>query len=520
MMLPVRPPSVRLPLLAVFALGVLRAGASPQVVAADASTLPPASPWPWTFSGARAVPGADGGLDVALVAGAGGSAGDADLLLSFDGDAPTDDAGRWSVKATGPFERSPADQARFGEGAGVFRAPQTRLTLLPEGSGLFAPGVPGGDFTLEFWLKPTRAESGEIIFLWKASRQAGRTWQAQQVSALILRNRMSFGFIDFFWDPSGKETSLTLQGADVVVPGRWSHHLVRYDSATGLVEYLMDGKPSAMAYATSAGRQGGTVFVPVTGSSGKLELGSNYTGLMDEFRLTPGFVETPALVRYPASGGTALSPVFDLGGTNASLLSIAVDTVLPGEAAVQCWYRVADEWAGWNDRSPSWVPFSPGATLSQAALPGYAPVPGLPPRGRYVQVRLDLYPDAAGERSPLVRSLAFRYEPDPPPPPPPSLSATPGDGAIHLLWTPVGEADVEGYVIYYGYASGDYFGSDAVQGPSPVYVRGAGLSTFSLTGLANGRLYFVAVAAYDSARPPHLGDFSREVTARPSRVSP
>jgi hypothetical protein len=33
-------------------------------------------------------------------------------------------------------------------------------------------------------------------------------------------------------------------------------------------------------------------------------------------------------------------------------------------------------------------------------------------------------------------------------------------------------------------------------------------------------LYFIAVAAIDGAQPPHIGEFSREITARPSRVLP
>jgi hypothetical protein len=75
-------------------------------------------------------------------------------------------------------------------------------------------------------------------------------------------------------------------------------------------------------------------------------------------------------------------------------------------------------------------------------------------------------------------------------------------------------------MLYYGYAPGDYFGGDAAEGSSPVVIPGADSSSALLTGLTNGRLYYVAVAGFDAADPPHVGDFSREVTARPSRISP
>ena len=122
---------------------------------------------------------------------------------------------------------------------------------------------------------------------------------------------------------------------------------------------------------------------------------------------------------------------------------------------------------------------------------------------------MELFPDAQGERSPVISSIHVRFEPDTPPPPPSGVNAVPGNGRITVRWSRVTESDVRGYVVYYGNSSGDYFGTGAVEGPSP-----------ALNGLKNGLLYFIAVAAIDGAQPPHIGEFSREITARPSRVSP
>lgn len=479
----------------------------------DAATVIGSSPYQWLHDGTERVEGPSG-PELALSPAASGIDQSTDLLLTFDdmssGGEPIESTGRWSVKTMGPYEQSTA--SRFGAGAGVFRAPTTKLTLEPVSSTLFSPELPMGDFSLEFWLKPTRADSGEIIMMWKATRRSGKAWLSQQVSCVILRNRIVFGFLNFFANPSGAETMISLQGTSVLVPGVWSHHLVRFDSGTGMVEYLMNGKTEAVAYATSTKKQPGTVFNPISGSSGRLDLAQNYTGMIDDFQLSSSFIEQPMMARYRPAGGMIVSPIIDLGATNSAINGIDAHTRIPGESAIHWSYRAADSSVGWQEDSPAWIPFTPGMRFESTS--------GTVSRGRYIQLRLMLYPDASGEQSPSVGAITIRYQPDELPSPPSTVRATSGDGRITVRWSSVSESDVRGYVVYYGLAAGDYFGTGSTEGSSPVFVKGAGSTSLTLNGLKNGTLYFIAVAAYDDATPPHIGEFSREISARPSRVSP
>ena len=62
-----------------------------------------------------------------------------------------------------------------------------------------------------------------------------------------------------------------------------------------------------------------------------------------------------------------------------------------------------------------------------------------------------------------------------------------------LSWSASSSADVVGYRVYHGSASGSY-----------VQSRGAGANTgatttYTVTGLTAGRTYFFAVTAYDAA---------------------
>jgi len=73
---------------------------------------------------------------------------------------------------------------------------------------------------------------------------------------------------------------------------------------------------------------------------------------------------------------------------------------------------------------------------------------------------------------------------------------------------------VRGYLVYYGTSPGNYHGTGAGRGPSPIDAGSA--TELDLEGLENGRLYFFAVVCYDSTDPPHRSAFSVEVSARPS----
>lgn len=204
-----------------------------------------------------------------------------------------------------------------------------------------------------------------------------------------------------------------------------------------------------------------------------------------------------------------ISHPLDLGYTNSRLSRIVpvVHTVLEGKVPpqIQFFVRVSDNPYQWNETDDSsWLPIEMGKDLGSRF------------RGRYVQIKAWLYPSDTGLSAPILQELQIYFEPDLPPPPPSIVQAIPQDGAVLLQWKPSPDRDVAGYVVYYGTASGEYFGTDAALGVSPINV---GLRTqILIDGLQNGRVYYFAIAAYDRADPPHIGEFSREIAARPLRM--
>jgi hypothetical protein len=369
-------------------------------------------------------------------------------------------------------------------------------------------------------------ENGEQILAWTSSKAlpAGG-FISPRILCSASRNRLRWDFEDFFSSPGGdRRISLSLQGSSTLPPGTWSHHLVRFDADTGLLEYLVNGAAEAVTHSTPSGHEGGEVYTPVAGEGGSLSLGGRFTGMMDEFRLYGGYLSNPALSKYPPSGGRAESRAIDLGEINSSILKVEAAggrALISGRgvnneyradgnfrfqdgATLQLFIRAADSPYLWTDAD--WRPFVPGA-----ALPAEL-------RGRYVQVAADFYPSGPGESTPYLDELRIIYRQDNPPVPPTLLSAIARDGAVELSWKASPERDVEGYLVYYGTSPGEYFGTEALGGTSPL--DAGNRTSLRIGGLRNGTLYYFAVAAYDRLSPSyHAGEFSREVSARPLRMA-
>ena len=454
-----------------------------------------------------------------------------DLELSFDEGRPlsyADSRGRYEVFVSPELNAAPL--SRKGSGAALFggagKADSGPLELRPRKTALFAPGSRVRDFSIEFWLYPQSVENGMQIFSWNSSKSGNRGgYTYQYIQCVLSRNRIQWNFGDFFYSP-GNETgmSLTLSGPPLL-PRAWSHHLIRFDADLGLLEYLVDGRVEALDYTTSTGREGGEVYTPVIGDDSRIVLGGRFSGMMDEFRVYSSYLDSPALTKYPASGGRVETRTLDLGKTNSRILKLEAFGGRSSDASG----KIRNEYAGngflsfqdhscvnffirasnspyrWNE--VPWVPVKPGTTLQE--------------RGRYVQIAADFYPSGDGETSPYLSELRVIYRAADPPPPPAMVTAAACNGAVELAWKASASREVGGYLVYFGTAKGEYFGDrDILKSPIDVGNR----TSVRLEGLCNGTLYYFAIAAYgmpepsyDGMRmiPPEPGEFSRELAARP-----
>jgi len=462
-----------------------------------------------------------------------------DLYLSFDEGQPeyfTDSLGHYAASVPPDLGVAAAPWNRAGTGAALFNGGDP-LVLKPGRDALFASGALVRDFSIEFWLYPQNMENGEQVLSWNSTMSGGQgAYVSQQIQCIVSKSRLQWTFGNFFYSP-GEENSKTLSlTGSPVLPRTWSHHLIRFDADTGLLEYLVDGKVEAMDYATTTGREGGEVYTPVIGKNPRLLLGNHFSGMMDEFRIYRTCLENPALTKYPDEGGRAVTRTLDLGNTDSHVLKIEAYGGRTGGSAG----KVSNEYAGngnlsfrdhselrfsirtsnspylWND--VPWIPVNPGTDLGDSF------------RGRYIQIAADFYPGMGGDTSPYLSELRVIYNAEDPPPPPVQVTAAAKDGTVVLSWRASPSTEVGGYMVYYGTAKGEYFGDTAVLEnavwTSPIDVGNR--TMIRIGGLNNGTLYYFAVAAYkkpdttDGKTPafvPEPGEFSREVAARPLRMA-
>ena len=455
-----------------------------------------------------------------------------DMSVSFD-ERETglfrDTIGMYRVRSPYGSERVDRTMARSGSGAVLFGRMDGNVTIEAQSrNALFAQDKRMGDFSIEFWLYPYSMENGEKIFSWASSIPVNNNTSMQRIQCIAVRNRINWSFVNFFADPgfgmSGSSSfiNIELTGNTPIIPKTWSHHLIRFDSVTGMIEYLVNGKSENITYATKTRRENSEVYTPVTGKNGSFLLGETYTGLMDELKIHKAFIGRSSVQKY-YSGRMETGPI-DLGDEASSVVRLDVKGGRTGvnrnsvinefrengrflfsdDTEINFFIRSGNN--PWLLNSKTWKVFTPGSDLKNI-------------QGRFVQIAADFYSSADGESSPYLERINIVYLPGEPPLPPRNVIAVAVDGGVQLRWRHSPDSNTEGYLVYYSSVRGELFGEDAASGRSPIDV---GMNNnILIDGLQNGTLYYFRVAGYNrlegSSTRYHIGEFSAEATARPLR---
>ncbi len=463
-----------------------------------------------SLEGVTAVPGRWGFQDLALAGGAYAVESATELLLHFDSRGSTDATGAYTINGEGPALSGSV--SAVGGASAAFAGDREGVKLTAAAGSMFSRGAVWGDFTIEFWLYPANLADGENVLAWNGSdrddsSQNGKLLN-QGIVCFIRDRRLVWDFTNLFKLPGAERVPVRLTSTRQILPRAWHHHLLRFNSREGLLEYRLDGLPEAIAHVTDSGSETGSIAVPMLGNaySGPMVLGAGFTGFMDELRISRRTVEDPVLSRFLGKTGTATTRIIDLGYSATRIARIESVTTTPSDSGIEFSYQAADTWGGKRSlkSDTDWIPFVPGTDFGESL------------KARYIQLRVELYPDGTRTKSPRLSSLRVVYEPNLPPAPPAGLVATPGNGKVTLTWRRVNDLNVKGYVVFYGTSPHNYLGTGSARGDSPIDAGSS--TTLEIGGLDNGSLYYFAVAAYDTSDPRQQSEFSAEISARPSRM--
>ncbi len=425
-----------------------------------------------------------------------------DILLSLNRERSADRTGRYSL------EEHPEYGKRYfksGSGSATFNRENRLVLQSRDPKALFSPYSSWEDFTIEFWLYPANPKEGERIISWEGLGRKDNEIYSQSILCHFINRRLVWSFNNVFQLPDTPESHYEISG-DAVLPRQWNHHLLRYDSRTGMLEYLINGLPSAIIYTTPGGEESNTVFKPRIGEEpGKIILGDGFTGFMDEFRVERRFNEVPSISRYNRPG-YGVSPVLDLEFSDSRIDTLEVLSGTPDNTAVYSYYLSTNslleaEQARQNFRGEEsimeedsvWSPLRDG--IDDA-------------KGRYLLVAFLLFPDMKSDQSPSLSFLNIGYTPSFPPLPPSHIRASHEMEGIRLEWTPSASPDVEGYLLFFGEKPGEY-----IYPGSPVKIEKENY-TF-IDGLSPFKQYFFSVRSYTGGSEPRYSDFSKEISVRP-----
>jgi fibronectin type III domain protein/concanavalin A-like lectin/glucanase superfamily protein len=424
-----------------------------------------------------------------------------DLLIHFDNSEIVDSSGNYLLVSQ--IENTKIKKS-IGNSSGVFRGSEESIILYPGPAAIFSGNDVLDNFSIEFWLNPSRFSKNPILISYQGTLidQQGNI-VPQELNCSIENRKLVWKLNNIFFTEE-KNTNIKLKGLISVIPEKWHHHQLRFNGSSGIIEYLVDGKLEAIQYASKTGTEDGTILYPLISSSGKnpLIIGKGFTGYMDELRISKDFIQDPVLRRYQETSGSAVSQIIDFGRSNSILKKIAIDHEIPQDSAIFYQYNISDNLEAMFDES-KWIEFQPPKMfLSQN-------------KGRYFRVRMDMKTDGEESMTPSLSQLDLIYERNLQPLAPSYLHGTGKESSITLSWPEFSETDIEGYLIYYGTQKGIYFGSDAMEGTSPLTVQGKEITNITLHGLETGQLYHFSIAAYDEAGPEYPGLLSKEITVRP-----
>lgn len=428
-----------------------------------------------------------------------------DLYLSFDSHAIIEQTSSYTV-ASSTVRFVGAQQAKLGTGAALCspHAKKAGLVLKPQTGSFFAGGRSAGSFTIEFWIAPAVTENGSSIIQWYSAYFENERLTDQHIIAQIIQNKLQWDFFNIWQDKYKNGISIQLKGRTNIIPSQWSHHLITYDEELGLLEYRMNGHTENIVYITENGRESDAVLLSKLGDAADLAIGVHYAGLLDEIKITKRFVAPPTFAeqsalfdRYHLNGGRFESLIIDSGGPLSKIKKLTISADTPVQTDAVFFIRAGENRYTWTSTEPAWKPVRSGQAITDI-------------QGRFFQVAGNLYPDADGQKTPIVHALTLEYEKDVEPLPPARVFASPQDGGIELSWTPSVDFDVKGYMVYYGERRGEYFSPG-----SPI--NAGNVLSYRIPNLQNGKIYFFAVAAYDDEEGLRVGSFSQEVWARPRK---
>jgi len=483
-----------------------------------------------------------------------------DSVISFNKPAKRlwkDDTGNYKIRyADYIFAKG---KGGLGTGCAKFFKKSHRVEIVPERDLWLGSCEDLGSFTIEFRFSPLAVIDKSMIF----SRVGYFSGSKRGIEVLIDNGRLVCHLHDLFIREDGTRTDVSLNMGRSLKKGEWYHFALSFNRITGKLTKYINGEEDEAVYVTRDGNPFDGVQppyfghikngLPVCHDAPLAVIGGNFTGYIDEFRISyknfqdlkkrteiarRNYHDLEIMGRTPYNiEGVVMSPVYNFSRTGTKVLSFDWDEKIADKTFIFMEFRICDHLFYEDDTKIKWYRVRNGQRnifLMKGADKDLL-------RGKYYQWRAHLIASPDGKYSPRLSNIRLRFQPDLPPPSPrfPEIVET-GDRYIVLRWKKDVDFDIRGYRIYYGVrpdrcdgilthiksreinnktTAGDYI---KVRLTNKIIEENRNRDKSNLLSyplIKNTVLYFFSVSAYDSYKPGtpynHESELSKQVSGRP-----
>ncbi|WDI33778.1 hypothetical protein PVA44_06045 [Entomospira nematocerorum] len=400
-----------------------------------------------------------------------------ELLLNFES---SDEYNRAYSHVSGEVTQSNI-RARTGLYSAAFSGTNV-LILHPHETSIFGGLTEKQNFSIGFWVNPLRLGDGEVLFSYRSSISHADQLIHQSLSAFIEADRIVWRFENIFFLENGEPILIELVG-EPILRGEWVHQLVSMDVTRGFIHLLQNNEIVATRYTSADNNAGSITSLPnFQGKKGQeLRIGE-FFGYMDGFMISRNFIEHSSLARYERQGYYISEPISVQGKILEHISTISVQN---DSAEIRILMRAHQSAKVLQSLASDvdWVPVTTDffKKIHREGL-------------TFIQVRVDFFAGKRSLSSPILHDIKIGYAMNPLPASPGSLRYDREMNVLKVLWQPLMTGNVVGYRLYFGTASGEYFGT-LEQGLSPIDIGMEHM--ISLSGLERGRMYYFALVSYD-----------------------
>ncbi|AYE36328.1 hypothetical protein DB313_02385 [Borrelia turcica IST7] len=393
----------------------------------------------------------------------------------------------------------------------IFYSSRNTVKLKPlTKKAFFYSGNVISDFTIQFWLYRTTSVTGEMIVSWNGYKNIKGSWLDQAIRLESEEGTFVWSFNNVFLDEKGEPIKVKIKSDDDFVPKEWHLHTIRYKQKEGLLEYLIDSRPQAIEYITNDRKEGSGYLLNI-GNFIDFTLGQYFTGAIENFEIHKSFEEVSNAF-FSRNKGYIITEPIKLSKDYSQILSIDFDNTKPKDTEIVYYYRLDNKVFYGTDENGEikknlmgdWIHFDPKDGFPNSNV------------SKYIQLKVEFYPNGNPVDSPALYSMVIAYIPEAAPFPPVITKAVPGSGEIFVEWFPVINSNIMGYYIYIGVSPGNYHGKSGGVLSSPIDVGNK--TSFKITGLEDGRLYYISIASYNLDKSVNETSFSKEISVRPMEI--